>query len=60
MESLEIIQKDTTNGWWAVIHNGREVYSSDGLQSVMSWLRDHSRFKDWEVVTLYLKPQPRS
>jgi hypothetical protein len=60
MESLEIIQKDTTSGWWAVLHNGREVYSSDGLHSVISWLRDYSTFQDWESVRLLLKPQTRS
>jgi hypothetical protein len=60
MESLEIIQKDTTSGWWAVIHNGKEVYSSDGIGSVISWLRDFSVFSDWETIPIYLKPQTRS
>lgn len=56
MESLEIIQEETTSGWWAVIHNGRTAYRSDALNGVMSWLRT-SAFKDWGSVPIHIQPQ---
>lgn len=58
MESLEIIQEDTTSGWWAVIHNGSTVYRSDALSGVVSWLRG-SVFKDWGSVQIHIQPQDR-
>lgn len=59
MESLEIFQDETACGWWVVAHNGNEIYRSDALSGVVSWLRGYSQFKDWETITLYLQPRAR-
>jgi hypothetical protein len=57
MRSLEIYQDGTTNSWWVVVANGEDVYRSDGLHSVVSWLRS-SQYADWGVA--YFDIQPRS
>lgn len=59
MDTIEIKQKDTVDGWWAVVHNDREVYSSDVLGNVINWLRHYSGFSSGvATVSLTVWPIP--